>query len=511
MKRAETVLKFAAVVLMLTSIVFISCKRKDHLAPYEYPTPTATHTGTTIFSATFTHTGTATATRTFTPVNTNTSTIAATATHTATNTITTGGPTLTFTNTATRTFTPTQTGTATWTNTATNTVPAATNTFTNTRTSTATATRTPTTGPTAAYTPNDADDPNILYIGRWERSNPKSPANGWGATGIRTSFQGTSAAVKLSANGIYFSYRVDSGTWKTLTATAATSYTVATGLADTTHTFELYRRNEGISGTAIFNGFTLDAGKVLVNPGPRPSRKMLFIGDSITAGYGCECVYSNTCGSGNTVQNINGNQSWAPRLARLFNADYQVVAQSGAGVYMNAAGSLTDIMPTYYQQTYRNSSNPQWNDGYWENPSVPGGTADVVAVMLGTNDFSTYGKAIVPTETQWKTAMNAFIDTLHADHPNAHIFIISTFYATGNFANVITWNNAIVSDRGVAWLHALHPAQGTPWINITPNTADYTNSDVMGDWTHPLCHDDVHGDFKIAQRAYQAIQPVMGW
>lgn len=393
--------------------------------------------------------------------------------------------------------TPTVTGT-----------PTITATFSNTPTITNTATATA----TVSYTPNEADDPNIIFVGRWDRSNPKSPANGWGATGIRTVFSGTSAAIKLTANNIYFSYRIDSGTWRTLTGTAASSYTVATGLTDTNHTFEIYRRNEGSTGSVVFNGFTLDPGRILHDPGARPGRRLLLIGDSITAGYGCECVYQGGCTSGYSVQNSNGNQSWAPRLARLFNADYQVLAQSGAGLFMNGAGSLTDIMPLFYERTYRNSASPAWNDGYWENPSAPGLSADVVVVMLGTNDFSTYAKTIMPTETEWKTAMNAFIDTLHADHPNAHIFIVSTFYNTGNFANVITWNNAVVSARAVPWLHALHPAQGTPWINTTPDSANgYANSDVMSDWTHPLCHDDAHGAYKIAQRLYQAIQPVMAW
>jgi len=378
---------------------------------------------------------------------------------------------------------------------------------------TLTYTPTPTITPTIIYTPNDAEDPHIQYIGRWDRSNIKSPRAGWGAVGIKTGFEGTSLTIKLTDTMNHFDYRIDGGAWQVLVPGGASQHTLATGLMDTTHTFEIFRRTEGSYGLTTFNGFILDSGKRLVDADPRPTRRMLFIGDSITAGYGCECMLYGGCSSGNTVDNENGNKSWAPRLARMFNADYQVIARSGAGLYMNAGNppSTTDVLPVYYEQTFYSPSVPLWDDSYWENPSMPGVSADVIIIMLGTNDFTQYGHSgIYPTEEQWKTAMNNFIDTLRTDHPNAHIFMVATFYNTSPFNLADQWNDEIVVERGnPVWLHSLHPSGyggGTPWISTNP-----ADGDVMSDWTHPLCHDDIHGDYKIANRLYQIIKPIMGW
>lgn len=197
----------------------------------------------------------------------------------------------------------------------------------------------------------------------------------------------------------------------------------------------------------------------------------------------------------------------------MLNADYQVIAQSGAGLYMNGGNppSTTDVLPIYYEQTFRTPSVPLWNDAYWENPSMPGVSADVVIIMLGTNDFTQYGHpGQQPTEEQWKTAMKNFINTLRTDHPNAHIFMVASYYNTSPFTLIDQYNDQIVTELGnPSWLHSLHPSGyggGQPWISTNP-----ADGDVMPDWTHPLCHNDTHGNYKIANRLAQIIRPIMGW
>lgn len=296
-----------------------------------------------------------------------------------------------------------------------------------------------------------------------------------------------------------------------MTATGAVQYALAAGLASVPHSFEIYRRTEGAFGNTVFQGLVLDTGKTLDPPPARPSRRMIFIGDSITSGYNCDCAAPGTCGSSPPADgsSFNANMSWAPRLARLCNADYQVISQSGAGLYMDGAAtpSLTDVLPVFYTQMYRLSATPLWDTAYWEKPSLPGSNADVIVIMLGTNDFSQYGHpGLQPTQAQWETAMNNFIDTLRASNQAAQIFMVGTFYNTSPYTLAVQYNNDIVATRGVPWLHSVDTQSPAPWIDMNP-----ANGDVTSDWTHPVCYDNVHGDYKVANSLYQVIQPVMGW
>ncbi|QQS03921.1 MAG: hypothetical protein IPK50_16705 [Fibrobacterota bacterium] len=40
-------------------------------------------------------------------------------------------------------------------------------------------------------------DPNLVYVGRWDKSNPSQPRSHWGGAYIRAEFTGSSLSVKL--------------------------------------------------------------------------------------------------------------------------------------------------------------------------------------------------------------------------------------------------------------------------------------------------------------------------
>ncbi|WP_415635272.1 glycoside hydrolase family 19 protein [Paraphotobacterium marinum] len=348
-----------------------------------------------------------------------------------------------------------------------------------------------------------ASNNNINYIGRWNRSDLQNPTTGWGATGIKAKFTGTSITVLLDDDNRW-DYRINGGEWLYLNPTGRDI--LANNLVDGSHTIELFRRNEG--GTlSTFKGFILDENRILVEPDPRSNRKIIFIGDSISAGYGCECNLWGGCNLGPTNDNSNANKAWPARTARLSNADFQVIARSGAGLFMNGAGDLNDVLPIYYNQTEFAWYNPGiWDFDFWENPSVPDQSADLIVIMLGTNDFSTYGKTTVPTKFEWKSTMNNFIDRLKLDHPNSKIMLIGTLYgrATPDLAKALDWNNEIVEDRGDDWLYSIDPSS---WVSINP-----VDGDMMSDWTHPVCDSSSTGSGKISSELYSNyISPIMGW
>jgi len=141
-----------------------------------------------------------------------------------------------------------------------------------------------------------ADDPNIQYLGRFDLTTRTAPAFDWSYGCISAKFQGTSCSVKLGGTSKYFDLYVDGAKTGSLKSTngGVETLPVASGLADGVHRVALYRRDEASKGLNTFQGFVLDTEKALVAPDGRPCRKLEFIGDSFTCGYGDEAAFGTS-------------------------------------------------------------------------------------------------------------------------------------------------------------------------------------------------------------------------
>jgi lysophospholipase L1-like esterase len=244
------------------------------------------------------------------------------------------------------------------------------------------------------------------------------------------------------------------------------------GLADTTHTLMIVRRNEGNSGVISFTGFGLDPGKILSSPAPKTTRKMEFIGDSITCGSWNEWAGSNPCSDpyGGCIQ--NGYMAFGPQLARMYNAEGRTISRGGIGVYRNCPGcdpppTIAAIYPNMNFEAAPAVSSQKWNFSSWQ--------ADVVVLALGTNDFS----AGVPDQTAFEDAYSSFLTDVRADYPNAYILCTEPVpswvnVAAGQYISQVVTNKA---DAKMFYVPLNNPAAaGFPLL-----TTEYA-----GDNTHPL-------------------------
>jgi lysophospholipase L1-like esterase len=162
-----------------------------------------------------------------------------------------------------------------------------------------------------------------------------------------------------------------------------------------------------------FRGFGLDEGRKLLPPPAMPVRKIEFIGDSMTCGYGVETTDEKEDFSDETE---NHYYTYAALTARALKAQHVVVARSGIGIYRNYNGPKTgnaDCMPRVYDQTLFGVESEKWDFSQY--------TPDVVCVNLGTNDVSTdpYDK------TMLENAYRDFYYTLRAKYPEAKIVFLS--------------------------------------------------------------------------------------
>ena len=352
-------------------------------------------------------------------------------------------------------------------------------------------------GPTVTHTdtpvptPNAPSDPNIEFYGRWDTTDPGNYRADWGPVYIKINFTGTSVAIDMqdSAYQNNYQYSIDGGAFVEMLANTSTTYVLASGLADTTHTLNFVRRTDCTFGITNFKGFkAAPAGTfTLTAPDARPPRKLEFIGDSITCGCGNEGT------GGNTRFNENGYLAFGPVASRAMNAEWSLVSRGGLGVYRN--WNEQTIPPTedhaidYYKQTLYNSADPLWVYNTW----VP----DAVVIALGTNDAGT----IMPTQAEFETAYTELVTKVRTEYPSTVIFCMdpvpywtNTITIDGYIQNVVTAFNGL-GDNDVHYL------------NVNDSSSYLLAADYIGDNTHPT----VGGHQKVADRIVPQIQSVMGW
>ena len=310
------------------------------------------------------------------------------------------------TSTAGITNTPSRTSTAGPTNTITRT---SSPTGTVTRTLTATITLTPSKTATPTITPTGGATSSVLYIGRFNTSDPTGPRSAWSATTIKANFTGTAISANLVSTGDNWYNVVIDGVVRTpvhLPAGTNGLVALASGLAAGNHTIEFVRRTEAYIGDVQFKGFTVTGGQLLAAPAPS-SKRIEFIGDSISAGYGNEgpSQYQSF-----TPQNENVYLAYGPVTARALGADQFVIAWSGKGVMRNYSGDTTDLLPSIYSRILPYDTTTLWNAGQW----VP----QVVVINLGTNDFASG----IPDKTAFTTAYSNFVKQIRSQYPSAHIY-----------------------------------------------------------------------------------------
>lgn len=235
-------------------------------------------------------------------------------------------------------------------------------------------------------------------------------------------------------------------------------------------------------GSGRFQGLRLPQGGQLLELAARPERRIEFIGDSYTVGYGNEGPGLNCNGLYRPYE--NSYLSFAPIAARALNAESHSVAISGFGAvrnYGDANPTSATPMPFYYGRTLMERSDLAWNFQTW----VP----HLVVIKLGTNDHS----------TEPQPSADVFIRGIHGlitqvNNAYGHLPII--LLADSSLPQLVSrMQTAMQQQRNmgndqVHFVQVTHPPQ----------------SQLGCDW-HPL----VVGHQGMASELVSAIRPILGW
>lgn len=222
-----------------------------------------------------------------------------------------------------------------------------------------------------------ADNPNIAYIGRFDKSDPQKPVFMYSGCIVRTVFKGTSIALVMKDDSLrnWFNVIIDDSLFVIKADRKDSIYLLASGLENKKHTLEIIRRSEWHGGNTTILGFYLDHHKKLLQP-EVSDRLIEFIGDSYTCGYGNE---GKSREEHFTYETENAYLAFGPLTARAVNAEYQLVSRSGIGMTQGYGGGKSFNMPRLYDEVTLDSTK-RWD----YSQSIP----QLVMIDLGGNDFS---------------------------------------------------------------------------------------------------------------------------
>jgi lysophospholipase L1-like esterase len=183
------------------------------------------------------------------------------------------------------------------------------------------------------------------------------------------------------------------------------------------HEVVLVRRSESWQGTAEIVGFISGSGTTLERPSAAASRRLMFIGDSITCGADCGYVPNDPL-DGQTTANShrsNARLSYGYLLARELGAEVELVSAGGTGMIRDWQGNRNaNNMPAFYERALPEDALSHW-DSASDGP-------DAVGICAGTNDFSQG----VPDQNEFVNAYVEFVRKVRRDAPQAFIFLLES-------------------------------------------------------------------------------------
>ena len=258
--------------------------------------------------------------------------------------------------------------------------------------------------------------PMIQYMGRVSfGKNPDVASFNFPGTTIEANFQGSSLKMMCRPMTGYFMAQVDgSEPFKVgFNAERDSVVTLATALPKGVHHVKVMYVIEGLFRNPEFRGFVLDKGCKLVEAPALSERKIEFIGNSITCGYGVESIEMSDPFEDETE---NHWLTYANIVSDSLKAQHTSISRSGIGVYRNYDGPKTgsaENMPWQYEYTLFNKHDEKWDFAKYQ--------PQLVCINLGTNDLSTDNYDIQLYEKNYRM----FLTTVRSKYPDAKIVLLT--------------------------------------------------------------------------------------
>lgn len=271
-------------------------------------------------------------------------------------------------------------------------------------------------------------DARIACVGRIVKSNPNSFRFSYPGTTFIANFEGTGLKLHCKPMSGYFMVQIDNAEPFKVAFTGERDSTVqvASALSPGKHTLRAMYSVEGYEYRPEFRGLILDKGTQLLDAPELSDRRIEFIGNSITCGYGSESMNPNERFSFQTENHYIG---FAQRAARALDAQAYVVARSGIGVYRNYGGpregTPKNNMPAQYEYTLYEDKSEKWDFSAYR--------PQVICVNLGTNDMSTNNYDV----DRLRKGYTDFLAMVRKNNPDAKIVFLCGSMLVGKELGIV--------------------------------------------------------------------------
>lgn len=272
---------------------------------------------------------------------------------------------------------------------------------------------------------------NGTHYFNWTESGFEFTFNG---TGAEATFETYASAEKHTAYILIYVDGKENGK-SVMLGDSMQTVTLCSGLKKGEHTVRVVKRTNARSSYVGLIDITLLKNGTVETPPAAKTRRIEFVGDSLTVGYGALAGGSDSEWSTETE---SGAVTYAALAAKALDADYNVIAISGRGLAHNISGDTDKLMPALYAKLDEyNNPGVDWDFGLF----VP----DVIVINLGTNDHAT------STEAEVTAATTEFLKTVRQKNPNAYIIFAYGNARTNKMENAIKAGVAAVGDNKISF------------------------------------------------------------
>lgn len=224
-----------------------------------------------------------------------------------------------------------------------------------------------------------SNDPQIRYTGRVDFADPLHPRFWQPGVYIEWQFEGKDCDLIISdellwgSSHNYLEIVVDGKAKRIQMHSLKDTVRIAKDLPAGKHHVTVHKNTEAGIGYLQLDG--IRCAKLLPLP-PPPTRKMEFIGNSITSGMGSDQT-EVPCDKGVWYDQHNAYLSYGAITARTLQAQYHLSSVSGIGL-MHSCCDMKVIMPQVFDKINMREDTINWNFSLYQ--------PDVVTVCLGQND-----------------------------------------------------------------------------------------------------------------------------
>lgn len=301
----------------------------------------------------------------------------------------------------------------------------------------------------------------------------------WTNSGFAFNFTGTGFIISLGAYSAdtpaYVKIIIDGKDSRRVAVVNGSEKLIVEGLSNKRHRVEVLKVTEGEPKLCFDTVTLLGPGASLRKPPLNSPRKIEFIGDSITCGYG---VLGLPTDPTYLTYQQDGTNGYAYMTADRLGADARYIAISGKGIVCNCNGDREDVKAGEYC-SYISRTGGECNDGW---------TADVVVINIGTNDCG--GPA---PDDEFASAAKALVAKVRARYPEAQI----------------VWMYGMMSQlyKDVLRKTVREIAKTDPKVHFLFVDTVFGNESETGANGHP----NVRASVRASGLLYKKIRSVTGW